>query len=119
MSIPIFTAQLNKAKYATDEANARSIYAEMTADYLTSDGTSYLTPNPASVTKGTAATVTTRDGNTYKFSGIVGVTFTAGTSTTAPSVTIDACTETGAAAVTFGATSGSNSGSSTGGNGGN
>ena len=34
ISIPIFTSQLKKAKAATDLANARSIYSELTADYL-------------------------------------------------------------------------------------
>ena len=34
VAIPVFTAQLNKAKFATDLANARSLYAAMTADFL-------------------------------------------------------------------------------------
>jgi len=34
ISIPVFTAQLKKAKDATNVANARSIYAQLTADYL-------------------------------------------------------------------------------------
>ena len=34
VAIPVFTAQLNKAKYATDVANARAVYAELTADYV-------------------------------------------------------------------------------------
>lgn len=35
ISIPIFTSQLEKAREATDEANIRSIYAQLSADVLT------------------------------------------------------------------------------------
>ena len=35
ISIPIFTAQLEKAREATDEANIRSAYAECSASVLT------------------------------------------------------------------------------------
>ena len=34
ISIPIFTAQLDKAKDATNLANSRSLYAQLVADYL-------------------------------------------------------------------------------------
>ena len=34
VAIPVFTAQLNKAKYATDLANLRSLMAIGTADFL-------------------------------------------------------------------------------------
>ena len=37
VSIPIFTAQLEKSREATDLANVRSAYAEQMAAYLTSD----------------------------------------------------------------------------------
>lgn len=40
VSIPIFTAQLEKSREATDLANVRSAYAELMADYLDWDGTS-------------------------------------------------------------------------------
>ena len=40
IAIPIFTAQLEKSREATDLANVRSAYAEMMADYLGWDGTS-------------------------------------------------------------------------------
>ena len=40
ISIPIFSAQLEKAREATDAANIRSAYAELTAELLTWDGTS-------------------------------------------------------------------------------
>lgn len=39
ISIPIFTAQLEKAREATDMANLRSAYAEQSAALLTWDGT--------------------------------------------------------------------------------
>lgn len=35
ISIPIFSSQLEKAREATDLANIRSAYAEVTANYLT------------------------------------------------------------------------------------
>ena len=34
VAIPVFTAQLKKAQQAADLANARSIYAELTADFI-------------------------------------------------------------------------------------
>ena len=40
IAIPIFTAQLEKARESTDLANVRSAYAEQMAAYLTWDGTS-------------------------------------------------------------------------------
>lgn len=39
ISIPIFTSQLEKAREATDEANIRSIYAQLSADVLTENTT--------------------------------------------------------------------------------
>lgn len=39
IAIPIFTGQLNKSKYSSDLANARSIYSELSADYLANGGT--------------------------------------------------------------------------------
>ncbi len=47
VSIPIFTAQLNKARLATNQANARSAKAAAVAEYLTD----------ATVTKGSYDTV--------------------------------------------------------------
>lgn len=38
ISIPIFTSQLEKAREATDAANIRSAYAELSADALTEEG---------------------------------------------------------------------------------
>ncbi len=34
ISIPVFTAQLEKSRAATDAANIRAAYAQLTADYL-------------------------------------------------------------------------------------
>lgn len=39
ISIPIFTSQLEKAKEATDAANIRAAYAEVSANLLTEDDT--------------------------------------------------------------------------------
>ncbi len=38
IAIPVFTAQLEKAREATDLANVRSAYAEVVAAYLEDDG---------------------------------------------------------------------------------
>lgn len=106
ISIPIFTAQLSKAKYATDLANARSIYAEMQADYLVNGEQKLTLPGDPVKADGTSQTITIteKDGsvNTYKFSGIVGVTLAPGTNTTQPKVVVAACAKTGDAEVTFG-----------------
>ena len=40
IAIPVFTAQLEKSREATDLANVRSAYAELMSEYLTWDGTS-------------------------------------------------------------------------------
>jgi len=110
ISIPIFMGQMNKAKYGADEANARSIYSILAADYLTNEGnnTATVTKNPASFTDGTSYTITVAEtdgtSNVFKFSGIVDVTVTA-SGDTAPSVTIAACSKAGhATAQTFPAT---------------
>ncbi|MBR4670433.1 MAG: type II secretion system protein [Butyrivibrio sp.] len=41
VAIPVFTAQLNKAKFATDLANARAQYAVISADYLANGEITY------------------------------------------------------------------------------
>ena len=43
IAIPVFTAQLEKAREATDLANVRSAYAEMMVEYLQWDGKSATT----------------------------------------------------------------------------
>ena len=50
VSIPIFTAQLEKAREATDLANIRSAYAELTAEYLTNGSDTTTTTLPADKT---------------------------------------------------------------------
>lgn len=108
ISIPIFNAQLKKAKYAVDEANARSIYAEMVADYLANGSTGQSTKFKidGTVSKGTASVVTVTEGdgatNKYNFNGMTTVTFTTGTSTTYPKVTVTACDENDNKDVVFG-----------------
>ena len=110
ISIPIFTAQLNKAKYAADEANARSIYAEMVADYLANGGshsTNFKVEPDTGVAENTPAeiTVTYPDGSTnkYKFSGIVSVTFERGKTDAYPKVTVGKCSKAGVSeSVVFG-----------------
>lgn len=37
ISIPVFTSQLHKAEVATDWANLRAYYAEIQADYITTE----------------------------------------------------------------------------------
>jgi len=41
ISIPIFIAQLEKSREATDAANVRSAYAEASADLLTNDASTF------------------------------------------------------------------------------
>ena len=38
IAIPVFTAQLEKSREATDIANVRSAYAQVVTDYLTTSG---------------------------------------------------------------------------------
>ena len=107
ISIPIFTAQLNKAKYAADEANARSIYAEMVADYLANGGaqSTEFKVDPSSISSNGSVTVTYPDGSTnkYNFSGIVTVTFERGTESAYPKVTVGECPKAGVSeSVVFG-----------------
>lgn len=40
IALPVFTAQLNKARHAVDAANIRSAYGQIAADFLTADETS-------------------------------------------------------------------------------
>ena len=55
ISIPIFSSQLEKAREATDAANLRSIYAQLSADVLTENGSTTAVDGAKtySVTKGT------------------------------------------------------------------
>ena len=47
ISIPIFSAQLEKSREATDAANIRSAYAEVSADLLTDDSSNKEVEVPA------------------------------------------------------------------------
>ncbi|WP_235897304.1 type II secretion system protein [Baileyella intestinalis] len=47
ISIPIFSAQLEKSREATDAANIRSAYAEVSADLLTDDSSNTSVKVPA------------------------------------------------------------------------
>ncbi len=113
ISIPIFTAQLNKAKYAADLANARAIYAELQADYLASGEVQTVTADKTKIENSADTIVLTEKDNTkneYKFSGIVEINITLGntdsTSSTRPSVVVAACTKANApTAVTFASSS--------------
>ena len=61
ISIPIFTSQLEKAREATDEANIRSIYAQLSADVLTENITTDATKNKASCPAAATYTVSKAD----------------------------------------------------------
>ena len=109
ISIPIFTAQLNKAKYAADEANARSIYAEMVADYLANGGnqSTNFEVDGTVTADGQKHSVTVKypnnSTNVYNFSGIVAVTFTPGNASKYPQVVVDKCDKAGVSvSVVFG-----------------
>ena len=107
ISIPIFTAQLNKAKYAADEANARSIYSEMVADYLANGGNQKLTltgtVEEGKTNQSVTVTYADKSTNKYNFSGIVTITFTTGTPSQYPKVVVSKCDKAGVSeSVTFG-----------------
>lgn len=118
IAIPVFTGQLNKSKYAVDESNARSIYAEMAADFMAHGADKQSTKfkvgseNSGTVTiKGDKSkqplVVTEADGttNTYTFNGMAKIDFTLGSGGVAPKVTIAACDYNDNSAVVFGVTS--------------
>jgi len=59
ISIPIFTAQLKKARLATNQANARAAYAAAIADQLDKDATADAVNYDYDVKTATIATSTT------------------------------------------------------------
>lgn len=69
ISIPIFNSQLNKSRAAVDEANARSIYSELSADYLANGGDYTIEVSTDGFTAGTGGkvVVTEADGTTNDF----------------------------------------------------
>ena len=64
IAIPVFTAQLDKAKIATEEANARGVYAEAVSDYLSNGYTGAKTYDAKTI-DGIAYTAATNNGNTW------------------------------------------------------
>lgn len=70
ISIPIFTAQLEKSRDATDAANVRASIAQATADYLSSDSS---TPSTSYIYKidgkGTDATWSQTNSATMEIGG--------------------------------------------------
>lgn len=87
IAIPVFTAQMNKSKEAVDEANARSIYAVVAADYMTNNNAN--SPDLVKpVTLSTEGDVIC-SGTKYHFN-LIGTdpsfSYTAGNSTTMPKV---------------------------------
>ena len=59
IAIPIFTTQLEKAREAVDEANARSLYAETVAAVLAENTSATTTMKGASLTVAKADGITT------------------------------------------------------------
>lgn len=114
VAIPIFTGQLNKSKYSSDLANARSIYSELSADYLANGGKQTTTvgnnntagASNASISSGNPDSIFLKEAdgtvNEFKFNGTTGVTVWCGTATKGPGVRIDAYTSASASAQTFG-----------------
>ena len=93
IAIPIFTAQLNNAKQAADEANARSIYAIAMSDYM--DNNTYDSTFPDTIASGDYA-ITGDNAQTFQFSDIAsGKVYTTGG---APYITLTTNGQT----VTFG-----------------
>lgn len=81
IAIPVFTTQLNKSKQAADEANARSLYAVATANYMT-DTASYKAPT-------ISGSVATYQGTTYCFSDKCSIISVGqNQSTSAPTITV-------------------------------
>jgi type IV pilus assembly protein PilA len=92
IAIPVFTTQLNSSKQSADEANARSIYSEVAAAYMTGEDYSV---SPATLDKGGDVVVTVTDSKgtasttTYSFSdATTSFKFTDKTTTTGPTVEI-------------------------------
>lgn len=75
ISIPIFTSQLEKAREATDEANIRSIYAQLSADVLTENTTSN-TKKDKDVCPAAVTYTVTKDKDTGNITGTATYTMT-------------------------------------------
>ena len=68
VAVPVFMSRLNKSKYATDVANARSIYAELNANYLATGGKEQAGTSPI------VTLTTARNGSEYTEDGTVEIT---------------------------------------------
>ena len=82
IAIPLFTGQLNNAKHAADESNARSAYAVAMADYMDNSkfDNSYTYAN-------NKLTIDGPDGQSFEFSDICGgVTFKVGSGEASSSI---------------------------------
>ena len=79
----MFTAQLEKSRNATNLANARSIYAQLVADYL--DDNSYNDSLSSTAWSGSAGSITVGT-QVYKFQPVSGASLTITTGTAAPVV---------------------------------
>ncbi len=105
IAIPIFTAQLEKSREATDLANLRSAYAQAAAAALTeTDGIGEAT-TPKMVSSGTFDKVDVSDVSWY--TGIGTVSITKGQTAT---ITVNSNTEPATVTVTFGGGAGGGAG---------
>lgn len=66
ISIPVFTSQLHKARVATDEANLRSYYSVLMADYQTTGKYDYDPSITDDMWKNISDTIKYKDGTTVK-----------------------------------------------------
>ena len=66
ISIPVFTSQLHKAKVATDEANLRSYYSVLMADYQATEKYDYDPSITDDMWKNISNTIKYKDGTTVK-----------------------------------------------------
>lgn len=66
ISIPVFTSQLHKAKVATDEANLRSYYSVLMADYQATGKYDYDPSITDDMWKNISDTINYKDGTTVK-----------------------------------------------------
>lgn len=92
IAIPVFMGQLNKAKEAADEANARSLFALVTADKMTSTEGTLAGIGEGNSVKDATVTYTVGTGtdatvNTFKFSDVA-TTLTVNKDANPPTVTL-------------------------------
>ena len=93
IAIPLFTQQLNAAKQATDESNARALYAQLQADYMLATSSTARGQVAGAIDKNGTTTFTEPGGatTTYKWSDLVdkdASSYTVGSGTTPPTVVV-------------------------------